>query len=169
MQASRSAGGDFLASCAIAPRSGCGVIPGWPNGSDVRWESCRRMTNKMASPPIEAARTHFRVSDSWRGIAALLVAIFHLNVYSAIYSLDFIRNAYLFVDFFFVLSGFVITHSYAGRLGTLEGLGTFAIRRLGPLWPLHAVVLLAFVIVERPNALSAERCAPLVKPPFTGD
>jgi peptidoglycan/LPS O-acetylase OafA/YrhL len=28
---------------------------------------------------------HFRVLDSWRGIAALLVALFHLNVYSAIY------------------------------------------------------------------------------------
>jgi peptidoglycan/LPS O-acetylase OafA/YrhL len=31
---------------------------------------------------------HFRVLDSWRGIAALLVALFHLNVLSAIYSLD---------------------------------------------------------------------------------
>jgi peptidoglycan/LPS O-acetylase OafA/YrhL len=122
----------------------------------------------MASPPIEAARTHFRVLDSWRGIAALLVAIFHLNVYSAIYSLDFIRNAYLFVDFFFVLSGFVITHSYAGRLGTLEGLGTFAIRRLGRLWPLHAVVLLAFVIVESAKAISAARGASFFNPPFTG-
>jgi peptidoglycan/LPS O-acetylase OafA/YrhL len=31
---------------------------------------------------------HLRVLDSCRGIAALLVALFHLNVYSAIYSLD---------------------------------------------------------------------------------
>jgi peptidoglycan/LPS O-acetylase OafA/YrhL len=33
------------------------------------------------------ARIHFRVLDSWRGIAALLVALFHLNVFSAIYSM----------------------------------------------------------------------------------
>jgi peptidoglycan/LPS O-acetylase OafA/YrhL len=111
---------------------------------------------------------HFRVLDSWRGIAALLVALFHLNIYSAIYSLDFIRNGYLFVDFFFVLSGFVITHSYANRLGTLDGLGTFAIRRFGRLWPLHAVVLLAFVMVESAKAVSAARGASFYNPPFTG-
>jgi peptidoglycan/LPS O-acetylase OafA/YrhL len=128
--------------------------------------------DEMTSPemtwsPMTGAKIHFRVLDSWRGIAALLVALFHLNVFSAIYSLDFIRNGYLFVDFFFVLSGFVITHSYADRLGTLEGLGTFAIRRLGRLWPLHAVVLLAFVIVEAAKAVSAARGASFYKPPFT--
>ncbi len=106
--------------------------------------------------------------DSWRGIAALLVAIFHLNILSAIYSLEFIRNSYLFVDFFFVLSGFVITHSYADRLGTLEGVGTFALRRLGRLWPLHVVVLLALVIVEGARAVSAARGASFYSPPFTG-
>jgi peptidoglycan/LPS O-acetylase OafA/YrhL len=110
---------------------------------------------------------HFRILDSWRGIAALLVALFHLNIYSAIHSLDFIRNGYLFVDFFFVLSGFVITHSYANRLGTLDGLGTFAIRRFGRLWPLHAVVLLAFVMVESAKAVSAARGASFYNPPFT--
>jgi peptidoglycan/LPS O-acetylase OafA/YrhL len=31
-----------------------------------------------------------------------------------------------------VLSGFVITHSYADRLGTLEELGAFAIKRFAP-------------------------------------
>jgi peptidoglycan/LPS O-acetylase OafA/YrhL len=123
----------------------------------------------MTSSPIEATKRHFRVLDSWRGIAALLVAIFHLELYSAIYSLDFIRNAYLFVDFFFVLSGFVITHNYADRLGTVEGLGSFAIRRLGRLWPLHAVVRLAFVIVESAKAVLAWRGASIYLPPFTGN
>ncbi|WP_167558780.1 acyltransferase family protein [Bradyrhizobium canariense] len=125
-------------------------------------------TNKTTSPQMEETKMHFRVLDSWRGVAALLVAIFHLNVLSAVYSLDFVRNAYLFVDFFFVLSGFVITHSYADRLGTLGGLGTFAIRRLGRLWPLHVVVLLAFVIVEGAKAVSAARGASFYYPPFTG-
>lgn len=111
---------------------------------------------------------HFRTLDSWRGVAALLVALFHLNVYSALYSLDFVRNGYLFVDFFFVLSGFVITHSYAHRLGTPEELGAFAIKRLGRLWPLHVVVLLAFVIAESGKALMAARGASFFIPPFTG-
>ena len=111
---------------------------------------------------------HFRVLDSWRGIAALLVALFHLDIYSALYSLDFTRNAYLFVDFFFVLSGFVITHSYAHRLGTLEEVGTFAIRRLGRLWPLHVVVLLAFIIAESGKVFLAARGSSFFIPPFTG-
>jgi len=110
----------------------------------------------------------FRVLDSWRGVAALLVAMFHLNVLSPIYSLDFIRNAYLFVDFFFVLSGFVITHSYGDRMGTLDGVGVFALRRFSRLWPLHAVVLLAFVIVESGKALMAARGATFYAPPFSG-
>ena len=100
------------------------------------------LADGTASQLLQAPSIHFRVLDSWRGVAALLVAVFHLNILSAIYSLDFIRNSYLFVDFFFVLSGFVITHNYANRLGTLEGVGTFALRRLGRLWPLHVVVLL---------------------------
>ena len=111
---------------------------------------------------------HFRVLDSWRGIAALLVAIFHLNVLSAVYSLDFFRNAFLFVDFFFVLSGFVITHSYGDRLGTPEGVGTFAVRRFNRLWPLHAIVLLAFVLVEVAKVLMATRGASFSTSPFTG-
>ena len=122
----------------------------------------------MALSAITETKLRFGVLDSWRGVAALLVALFHLNVYGALYSLDFVRNAYLFVDFFFVLSGFVITHSYADRLRTLEGIGAFAIRRFGRLWPLHAVVLLAFVIVECAKAVSAARGASFTIPPFTG-
>jgi peptidoglycan/LPS O-acetylase OafA/YrhL len=117
---------------------------------------------------VEEAKMHFRVLDSWRGIAALLVALFHLDIYSALYSLDFTRNAYLFVDFFFVLSGFVITHSYAHRLGTLEEVGTFAVRRLGRLWPLHVVVLLAFIIAESGKVFLSARGSSFFIPPFTG-
>ncbi len=111
---------------------------------------------------------HFRVLDGWRGVAALLVALFHLNLYSAIYSLDFIRNAFLFVDFFFVLSGFVITHSYGDRLKTFDELRSFAIRRFGRLWPLHVVVLVAFLVVESGKAVLAARGTSFYLPPFTG-
>jgi peptidoglycan/LPS O-acetylase OafA/YrhL len=116
----------------------------------------------------ETKKAHFRTLDSWRGIAALLVALFHLNLYSAIYPLDFVRNGYLFVDFFFVLSGFVITYSYGDRLKTLDDLCAFAIRRFGRLWPLHVVVLLAFVAAEGAKAVMAARGASFYLPPFTG-
>lgn len=124
--------------------------------------------DKLTLHRNERAGIHFGVLDSWRGVAALLVAIFHLNILSAVYSLDFVRNAYLFVDFFFVLSGFVITHSYGDRLGNLEGVATFVIRRFGRLWPLHVVVLLAMVLVESGRAISAARGASFYNPPFSG-
>src|SRR5665647_1694184 len=156
--------------CATTRRSVCGVTRGWPKKSGARWASCRVTRNRTGSlPPLrKEAKMHFRVLDSWRGIAALLVALFHLNLYSAIYSLDFVRNAWLLVDFFFVLSGFVITHSYGNRLGTLDDLSMFAFRRFCRLWPLHAVVLLAFVVVESAKAVMAARGASFYNPPFTG-
>jgi peptidoglycan/LPS O-acetylase OafA/YrhL len=50
--------------------------------------------------------------DAWRGMCALLVALFHLNVLSHFYTLSLIRNASLCVDFFFVLSGFIMRYVY---------------------------------------------------------
>jgi hypothetical protein len=110
----------------------------------------------------------FRILDSWRGIAALLVALFHLNLVSPLSSLDLVSNGFLFVDFFFVLSGFVITHGYADRLGTLEGVGAFTFKRFMRLWPLHVFVLAAFVLVESARALAAARGATFYAPPFSG-
>ncbi len=64
------------------------------------------------------------------------------------YALPFVRDSYLFVDFFFVLSGFVITHSYMEKLHDAQHGGDFFLRRFGRLWPLHASVLFAFVLLE---------------------
>lgn len=90
----------------------------------------------------------FTVLDSWRGISALLVAAFHLPVLSHQFAIPLLRNAFLFVDFFFVLSGFVITHAYASKLATGRQGVSFMVRRFGRVWPLHMAVLLAFVAVE---------------------
>ena len=101
----------------------------------------------------------FYVLDGWRGVCACLVALFHLKVISHIYgghfddnsyggdfSLGtFIHNSWLFVDFFFVLSGFIITHSLGGRLEGAAALVSFAIRRFGRLWPTHLVMVAAIL------------------------
>ncbi|WAB79808.1 acyltransferase family protein [Rhodopseudomonas palustris] len=108
----------------------------------------------IASPMAVTLRTdtiHFGALDSWRGLCAILVALFHLSVLGHIHDVPLIRNAFLFVDFFFVLSGFVITHAYLGRLNTGSEFTAFAIKRLGRIWPLHVVVLAAFVLAEAVN------------------
>jgi peptidoglycan/LPS O-acetylase OafA/YrhL len=87
--------------------------------------------------------SRFEALDSWRGICAILVVIFHfISVMpSSLETSAFIRNSYLFVDFFFVLSGFVLCHSYRGKISSLSDFWRFALRRFGRVWPLHAVVL----------------------------
>lgn len=60
----------------------------------------------------------------------------------------------MFVDFFFVLSGFVITHAYVGRLKSASDGRNFLVRRLGRVWPLHAATLIAFIPLEIVKALA---------------
>ena len=90
----------------------------------------------------------FVVLDSWRGIAACLVALFHLDAYSHLYGVPFLRNSWLFVDFFFVLSGFVIAANYQQRLLDGFGAGRFLLLRLGRLYPLHFAMLVLFIAFE---------------------
>jgi hypothetical protein len=90
----------------------------------------------------------FMALDGWRGIAAPLIAIFHFHIDSPISMSLFVRHSWMLVDFFFVLSGFVITHAYAGRLETAESRATFLKRRFARLWPLQATMLGLFVLLE---------------------
>ena len=90
----------------------------------------------------------FQILDGWRGVCALLVALYHLPAYDHFYGLPFFQNSWLFVDFFFVLSGFVISHAYIGRLGSWLETRSFILRRFGRLWPPHVAVLATLVGVE---------------------
>lgn len=86
--------------------------------------------------------------DSWRGIAALSVALFHFNAAWHGYDAGFQKFIHLFVDFFFVLSGLVIAQAYGDRLSTAREGAAFLIRRFGRVWPLHAAVLIGFAAIE---------------------
>ena len=90
----------------------------------------------------------FKALDSWRGICACLVVLFHFQVNSRVFTLPLVRNSYLFVDFFFVLSGFVITWTYARNLTSWLSIRDFLVLRLGRLYPLHLFVLLCLVALE---------------------
>jgi len=90
----------------------------------------------------------FGVLDGWRGVCALLVALHHLRLDGYAYDVLAVRNAYLFVDFFFVLSGFVISHAYSTKVDSVNNVLIFIVRRFGRLWPLHMVVLMAFFMVQ---------------------
>ena len=95
---------------------------------------------------IDLPRNHFIALDSWRGICALMVAAGHLKTSGFYTSLMIATTSYRFVDFFFVLSGFVIAHAARDQIAA-DGSRAwgFLIRRIGRLWPLHLVLLLGFI------------------------
>jgi peptidoglycan/LPS O-acetylase OafA/YrhL len=87
-------------------------------------------------------KRHFEILDGLRGTAALLVLFFHLLDGMLPYAANPLRHAALAVDFFFLLSGFVIGYAYDDRWPGLS-LSAFLRARL---IRLHPLVLLAVVI-----------------------
>jgi peptidoglycan/LPS O-acetylase OafA/YrhL len=81
--------------------------------------------------------------------------------------IPFVRNSYLFVDFFFVLSGFVVTHAYGEKIKSVRALGIFVVRRFGRVWPLHAAMLVAFLSVEALRSLALLLAYPAAAAPFS--
>lgn len=80
-------------------------------------------------------RPHYEILDGLRGVAALLVVWFHLTEYMNPGTMP-LFHGYLAVDFFYVLSGFVIGYAYDGRWGKELTLGSFVKRRLIRLQPM---------------------------------
>jgi peptidoglycan/LPS O-acetylase OafA/YrhL len=86
--------------------------------------------------------------ESLRGCAAIAVALVHFSNTSALTDNRFIRNAEVMVDFFFVLSGFVIAYNYTDRIVDRVSLLRFQAKRFWRLYPLHLLLLAAFVVLE---------------------
>lgn len=86
----------------------------------------------------------FDTLDGLRGLGACMIAAAHASLFvrSSLQDHRMIDGLYLLVDFFFVLSGFVIAAGFQKRLETGEGLVPFLIMRLGRLYPLHLSMLL---------------------------
>lgn len=90
----------------------------------------------------------FPALEGLRGFAAIIVTLFHMKWDSHFFHLGLIRNGYLFVDFFFILSGFIMCHSYGHKLNNFELFKKFFFLRLGRLYPLHIFMLFVFVGIE---------------------
>lgn len=90
----------------------------------------------MANNIYLASKPRYEILDGLRGVASVLVILFHLlETYSAGPSEQIINHGYLAVDFFFVLSGFVIGYAYDDRWDRMS-VGGFFKRRLIRLHPM---------------------------------
>lgn len=91
-----------------------------------------------------ASKNHYLVLDGLRGVAAMMVVLFHLcEAYRPDHPLTQpINHGYLAVDFFYVLSGFVIAYAYDDRWQRMR-LRDFFKRRL---IRLHPMILMGMLI-----------------------
>lgn len=97
------------------------------------------MQNKTTVPKILKTRPHFEILNGMRGLAALVIVVFHfMEIIITDFSQIFIAHGFLAVDFFFVLSGFVISYAYDSRVSSM-GLKTFIKLRLIRLQPLVVI------------------------------
>jgi peptidoglycan/LPS O-acetylase OafA/YrhL len=119
------------------------------------------MSSVSAVSSTPQSKSHYEVLDGLRGVAALLVVAFHILETNdhAIRFDQIVNHGYLAVDFFFLLSGFVVAYAYDDRwprmsqwdfykrrlirlqpmivMGSLIGAALFYFQR-GPVFPLVA-------------------------------
>ena len=86
------------------------------------------------------AKPHYEILDGLRGVAALMVIVYHVF---ECFDASPVPHGYLAVDFFFVLSGFVIGYAYDSRWAQGLTVGGFFKRRL---IRLHPMVLVGAVL-----------------------
>ncbi len=130
------------------------------------------------NPAYLESKSHYEILDGLRGVASILVVTFHvLETYSGDRFHQIINHGYLAVDFFFVLSGFVVAYAYDDRwekmtqwdfykrrlirlqpmviMGTIIGAILFYFQASGafpliagtPVWKMLLVMLVGFTMV----------------------
>ena len=105
-----------------------------------------------AVTPTASARTRapeIRALSSIRGIPVLLIVLFHYHEWNG-YPFEFwydaiVAKGYLWVEFFFALSGFILFYVYGSQGGELlraRPLTRFLVTRLSRFYPLQLATLL---------------------------
>jgi peptidoglycan/LPS O-acetylase OafA/YrhL len=87
-------------------------------------------------------KPHYPILDGLRGVASVMVVAFHIfEAHSTSHLDQIVNHGYLAVDFFFVLSGFVVGYAYDDRWGSMTVSGFFK-RRLIRLQPMVVMGML---------------------------
>lgn len=105
------------------------------------------MNNLQTTTNFSDTKPHYALLDGLRGVAALLVVWYHVfegyQFGSGAAIIKEMNHGYLAVDFFFILSGFVIGYAYDDRWEKTLNIGNFFKRRL---IRLHPMVVMGAII-----------------------
>ena len=103
------------------------------------------MSNISASA-FSDTKAHYELLDGLRGVAAFMVIWYHVFegfAFASNSAIETLNHGYLAVDFFFILSGFVIGYAYDDRWGKSLTMKDFFKRRL---IRLHPMVIMGAVL-----------------------
>ena len=114
------------------------------SNSNIKNKLKQLMSNsKISAAAFADTKPHYDLLDGLRGVAALMVIFYHVFEAFATSPIDQrFNHGYLAVDFFFILSGFVIGYAYDDRWKTMTT-KDFIKRRL---IRLHPMVVLGAVL-----------------------
>jgi peptidoglycan/LPS O-acetylase OafA/YrhL len=101
---------------------------------------------------LQHATTATKHLDGLRIVAACAVVVLHYSDYfkdqpAGRFMVDHVWHFNLFVDLFFVVSGFVIARQYLDRVGDAASTGRFLWRRIARIYPLHLATLAFYVAI----------------------
>jgi peptidoglycan/LPS O-acetylase OafA/YrhL len=113
-----------------------------------RHASSATLVTVAMKPVVVADQARMTELESIRGLAALLVMLFHLPRWNPLLDVGLLRNGCLMVDLFFVSSGFVICRACADRRALPRDLLRFQFLRLARLHPVHVVFLFFPLLIE---------------------
>lgn len=109
-------------------------------------------TTQITTPKVE----YLSSLTALRGIAALLVAVFHFEMAVARFvpaaQSMFFEKCYLMVDLFFMMSGFIMLHVYSNQFKDniqTKSLKNFLVARFARIYPLHLFSLLLLIVIVR--------------------
>lgn len=119
------------------------------------------------TPAALPTKSHYQILDGLRGVAALVVVMFHtFEVYSnEDHAKQILNHGYLAVDFFFLLSGFVVAYAYDDRWGKMSQWEFYKRRliRLQPMVIMGSVIGAALFYFQTGPAFPLVSATPLWK------
>jgi peptidoglycan/LPS O-acetylase OafA/YrhL len=106
----------------------------------------------MSSLTFESSQ-HLRPLTSIRFIAAMMIVLHHCQAYYSWKLLNHLPSTFVHgVTFFFVLSGFILTHVYSSR--DFPGFRVFIQSRIARIWPVHIFTIFALIVFGKPGSIT---------------